>query len=176
MAILQAKMLKWVAMPSSRGSFRPRDQTHISCVSCIAGGFFAHWATSEAPGQSPALPSARPLMPVRTKRSSPGLLKVGFSDQQQQHLLWEMQVLRPHPRPVRNSRDGVQPPVLLQAHPGILVPSRPRVHRTVHGDGNQCLACAGCSACVISDNSSDNTRRGAVCGLQHGPQRLGRVT
>jgi len=25
-------MLEWVAMPSSRGSFLPRDQTFISCV------------------------------------------------------------------------------------------------------------------------------------------------
>ena len=33
--ILQARILKWVAMPSSRGSSQPRDQTHISYVSCI---------------------------------------------------------------------------------------------------------------------------------------------
>ena len=42
--ILQARILVWVAMPSSRGSCKPRDQTHISC---IAGGFFP-WATWEA--------------------------------------------------------------------------------------------------------------------------------
>ena len=35
--ILQAIILEWVAMPSSRGSFQPRDQTRISCGSCIAG-------------------------------------------------------------------------------------------------------------------------------------------
>ena len=28
--ILQARTLEWVAMPSSSGSPRPRDQTHIS--------------------------------------------------------------------------------------------------------------------------------------------------
>ena len=38
--ILQAKVLEWVAMPSSRGSSRPRSQTHISCGSFIVGGFF----------------------------------------------------------------------------------------------------------------------------------------
>ena len=38
--ILQARTLEWVAMPSSRGSSRSRDQTHISHGSCIAGGFF----------------------------------------------------------------------------------------------------------------------------------------
>ena len=41
--ILQARILKWVAMPSSRGSFQPRDPTRISC---IIGGFIAHWAIS----------------------------------------------------------------------------------------------------------------------------------
>ena len=32
--ILQARVLEWVAISSSRGSFQPRDQTRISCVSC----------------------------------------------------------------------------------------------------------------------------------------------
>ena len=30
--------LKWVAMPSSRGSSRPRDLTHISYISCTGRG------------------------------------------------------------------------------------------------------------------------------------------
>ena len=38
--ILQARILEWVAMPSSRGSSPPRDRTHISYDSCIAGRFF----------------------------------------------------------------------------------------------------------------------------------------
>ena len=33
-------LLEWVAISSSRGSSQPRDQTCVSCVSCIAGGFF----------------------------------------------------------------------------------------------------------------------------------------
>ena len=33
--IFQARILEWVAMPFSRGSSQPRDQTHISYVSCI---------------------------------------------------------------------------------------------------------------------------------------------
>ena len=40
--ILQARILEWVAMPSSRGSSQPRDQTQVSH---IAGGFFTVWAT-----------------------------------------------------------------------------------------------------------------------------------
>ena len=34
MGILQARTLQWVAMTSSRGSSWPRDQTHISYISC----------------------------------------------------------------------------------------------------------------------------------------------
>ena len=30
--IFQARLLEWVAMPSSRGPSRPRDQTHVSHV------------------------------------------------------------------------------------------------------------------------------------------------
>ena len=33
--ILQARTLEWVAMPSSRGSSRPRDWTCVSHISCI---------------------------------------------------------------------------------------------------------------------------------------------
>ena len=47
--ILQARILEWVAMPSSRGPSGPRDQTHISCSSRIAGGFFTTEPVGEAP-------------------------------------------------------------------------------------------------------------------------------
>ena len=38
--ILQARILEWVAISSSKGSSQPRDQTHVSCGFCIARGFF----------------------------------------------------------------------------------------------------------------------------------------
>ena len=44
--ILQARVLEWAAMPSSRGYSWPRDQTRVSC---IAGRFFTIWATRESP-------------------------------------------------------------------------------------------------------------------------------
>ena len=44
MEIFQARILEWVAMPSSRGSSQPRDRTRISR---IAGGFFIVSATRE---------------------------------------------------------------------------------------------------------------------------------
>ena len=43
--ILEARILEWVAFLFSRGSSQPMDQTQVSC---IAGGFFASWATREA--------------------------------------------------------------------------------------------------------------------------------
>ena len=38
--ILQARILKWVAISSSSGYFQPKDWTHVSCSSWIAGRFF----------------------------------------------------------------------------------------------------------------------------------------
>ena len=38
--ILQARVLQWVAMLSSRGSSQHKDRTHVSWSSCIADGFF----------------------------------------------------------------------------------------------------------------------------------------
>ena len=43
--IFLARILEWVAIPFSRGSSQPRDQTQVSC---IAGRFFIVWATVEA--------------------------------------------------------------------------------------------------------------------------------
>ena len=43
--IVQARILEWIAMPSSRGSSWHRTQTRISC---LVGEFFTHWATWEA--------------------------------------------------------------------------------------------------------------------------------
>ena len=43
--ILQARILEWVAMPSSKGSSQPRDRT---CISYIAGRFLllSHWGSA----------------------------------------------------------------------------------------------------------------------------------
>ena len=46
--ILQARILEWVAISSSRGSSWPRDWTGISCISCIGRSILYHWATREA--------------------------------------------------------------------------------------------------------------------------------
>ena len=43
--ILQAGLLEWVAIPSSRGSSQPRDQTHVS--------WLLHWQASSLPHGKP---------------------------------------------------------------------------------------------------------------------------
>ena len=45
LGILEARILEWVAMTSSRWSSQPRDQTEVSH---IAGRFFTSRATKEA--------------------------------------------------------------------------------------------------------------------------------
>ena len=39
------RLLEWIAYPFFRGSSWPRNRTRVSC---IAGGFFTSWATTEA--------------------------------------------------------------------------------------------------------------------------------
>jgi len=43
--ILQARILEWVAFPSSMGASQPRDRTQVSRTS---GRFFTSWATRKA--------------------------------------------------------------------------------------------------------------------------------
>ena len=43
--ILQERILEWTAIPFSRGSSQPRDQTQVSC---IAGRLFTIWATGKS--------------------------------------------------------------------------------------------------------------------------------
>ena len=50
--ILQARIVECVAMPSSRGSSWPRDQTWVTC---IAGRFLTIWATREAQSRARGL-------------------------------------------------------------------------------------------------------------------------
>ena len=47
--ILQANILEWVALPSSRGSSQPRDGTSVSYVSC-------NWQTGSLPLALPGKP------------------------------------------------------------------------------------------------------------------------
>ena len=56
--ILQARILQWVIMPSSRGSSQPRDWTSVSCV--------LNWQA----GSLPLVPLAKPIVMTKAIFSS----------------------------------------------------------------------------------------------------------
>ena len=47
--IFQERILGQVAISSFRGSFRPRDRTYVSCVSCIGRRILYHWCHLGSP-------------------------------------------------------------------------------------------------------------------------------
>ena len=42
LGILQARILEYVAMPSSRGSSQPKDRIHVSYISCTGRWVLYH--------------------------------------------------------------------------------------------------------------------------------------
>ena len=72
MGILQARILEWVAMPSSRGSSQTRAQIQVFCT---AGGFFTIWTTRETQEywSGYPIPSAGDLPNSGIKPGSPAL-------------------------------------------------------------------------------------------------------
>ena len=67
--ILQARILEWIAMPSSRGSSQPRDQTQVSHVAVTS------------------LPSEPPGKPKNTRVGNPSLLQRIFPTQESNRAL-----------------------------------------------------------------------------------------
>ena len=63
--ILQARILEWVAMPSSRGSSQPRGWTQVSH---IAGRFFTVWISREA--QQSIGPEKQTSLPLSVRTCS----------------------------------------------------------------------------------------------------------
>ena len=64
--ILQARILEWVAVLFSRGSSKPRAQTHESCV---AGGFFTSWATRETQWKKQVIGQYLSINPIKILQS-----------------------------------------------------------------------------------------------------------
>ena len=56
--ILQARIMEWVAVPFSRESSKPRDQTQVSCIS---DSFFTIWVTREVYAAAKSLQSCPTL-------------------------------------------------------------------------------------------------------------------
>ena len=64
LGILQARILKWIAVPFSRGSSQPRDQIQVSCI------------------EDDSLPSEPPGKPKNTRVGSLSLLQEIFMTQE----------------------------------------------------------------------------------------------
>ena len=47
--ILQARILEWISMPSSRGSSQPRDRTQVSYISCSGRRVLYHYCHLGSP-------------------------------------------------------------------------------------------------------------------------------
>ena len=80
----------WVAISFSRGSSQPRNQIHISCVSCIGRWILYHWATWEAPS------------PAHVCGAQSSVL----SSSLQPHGLWPTRLLCPWDYPGKNTGVG----------------------------------------------------------------------
>ena len=69
--ILQARVLEWAAISSSRGSSHPRDQMHVSCISCLGRQILYHLRHLGSP--HPKDPTVKNLY---SSNMSPGLYKI----------------------------------------------------------------------------------------------------
>ena len=71
--ILQARIVEWVAMPSSRGSSQPRDRTQVSCTE---GRFCIDWATRDVPANTGSPHTHSPVHSPLTVGDFGGILPV----------------------------------------------------------------------------------------------------
>ena len=82
--IPQARILEWISMPSYRGSFQPRDWTHVSC---IGRQFFT------------AVPPKKPVLCQKTVHSSVQFSSSVVSDSLRPHGLQHARLPCPSPTP-----------------------------------------------------------------------------
>ena len=90
--ILQASILGWAAMPSSRGPSPPRDRTRVSSVSCIGRQVLHHEGHRGSPN----------FIPRCTEIKSDVLVMCGFADHRAVSV-WVRPMVWKMPRPGRGS-------------------------------------------------------------------------
>ena len=71
--IFQARVLEWVAVSYSRGSFQLRDQTHVFCGSSTAGRFFTCGVCGFSSVQFSSVSQSCPTLCDPLNRSTPSL-------------------------------------------------------------------------------------------------------
>ena len=62
MGILQARILEWVAMPSSRGSSQPRNQIQVTYVYCTGRRVLCYYQWESPSHHSPSHPNLHHLL------------------------------------------------------------------------------------------------------------------
>ena len=64
---LQARILEWVAVPSSRDSSQPRDLTCVSSICCISRLVLYHWPFLESPKMHHGRPLGNLVLYLRSR-------------------------------------------------------------------------------------------------------------
>ena len=72
--VFQARILEWVAISFSRGSFGPRDGTHVFWVSCVG-----RWSFTTGPPGEPVNPASSVSTLVPLLETCPGTGKMSNS-------------------------------------------------------------------------------------------------
>ena len=67
----QLRILEWLAISSSRGSSQPRDQTHVSCISCTGRWILYRCATWDVPKSTRIYYFQKDVISAFTKRQPP---------------------------------------------------------------------------------------------------------
>ena len=83
--ILQARILEWVAIPFSRGSSRPRDQTQFSC---IAGKFFYHLSHQGSPFYDSSCAKKKKKLTRNKKKMELTVVHSRSSVSENRHRVW----------------------------------------------------------------------------------------
>ena len=73
--ILQARILEWVTIPYPRGASQPRDWTHTSYDSCVAGGLSLGLLGKLSPHLTQVIPNVINHLPSVTLPLSPSRLQ-----------------------------------------------------------------------------------------------------
>ena len=129
--IIQTKILEWVAIFSCRGSSQPRDQTYVSCISCISRQILYHCTLWEAlSAKSPLLKFCLILRPVQKKNSCNKSCRTST---------W----------PTLPSSAFDEPPLAQWAHPVCALWS---VHSIMHVHTRVCVKCCSHPLHYLSDN------------------------
>ena len=81
--ISQARILKWAAISSSRGSSWSENQSQVSCVSCIGRHILYHQATWETPRRK-----MRKIKPPKPWRQGMGHSTISWNSDLFRHFCW----------------------------------------------------------------------------------------